>query len=95
MGRRANPRLIGAFIVGAVALIVIGLLVFGRGRLFIEKRTYVLYFDGSVKGSNVGAPRVLFASWPTIWSVTRMRCCMGRAGTGDNRCAICRLHRWP
>jgi paraquat-inducible protein B len=56
MGRRANPTLIGAFIVGAVALIVIGLLVFGRGQLFTEKRTYVLYFDGSVKGLNVGAP---------------------------------------
>jgi hypothetical protein len=34
MGRRANPTLIGAFLVGAVALIVIGLLVFGRGQLF-------------------------------------------------------------
>jgi paraquat-inducible protein B len=56
MGRRANPTLIGAFIVGAVALIVISLLVFGRGQLFTETRTYVLYFDGSVKGLNVGAP---------------------------------------
>jgi paraquat-inducible protein B len=56
MGRRANPTLIGAFIVGAVALIVIGLLVFSRGRFFSETRQYVLYFDGSVKGLNVGAP---------------------------------------
>jgi paraquat-inducible protein B len=56
MGRRANPTLIGAFIVGAAALIVIGLLVFGRGQFFTEKRTYVLYFDGSVKGLNIGAP---------------------------------------
>jgi paraquat-inducible protein B len=56
MGRRANPTLIGAFIVGAVALIVIGLLVFGRGQLFTETRAFVLYFDGSVKGLNVGAP---------------------------------------
>jgi paraquat-inducible protein B len=56
MGRRANPTLIGGFIVGAVALIVIALLVFGRGQFFAEKRTYVLYFDGSVKGLNVGAP---------------------------------------
>jgi paraquat-inducible protein B len=55
MGRRANPTLIGAFLVGAAALIVIGLLVFGRGQFFTEKRTYVLYFDGSVKGLGVGA----------------------------------------
>jgi paraquat-inducible protein B len=56
MGKRANPTVIGAFIVGAVALIVIGLLVFGRGRFFTETRKFVLYFDGSVKGLNVGAP---------------------------------------
>ena len=34
MGRRANPTVIGAFIIGAVALIVIGLLVLGRGHFF-------------------------------------------------------------
>ncbi|HSF34275.1 MAG TPA: MlaD family protein [Candidatus Tectomicrobia bacterium] len=56
MGRRANPTLIGVFIVGAVALIVVGLLVFGRGQFFTETRTFVLFFDGSVKGLNVGAP---------------------------------------
>jgi paraquat-inducible protein B len=56
MGRRANPTLIGAFIVGAVALIVVGLLVFSRSQLFTETQTFVLFFDGSVKGLNVGAP---------------------------------------
>jgi paraquat-inducible protein B len=56
MGRRANPTLIGAFLVGAVVLIVIGILVFARGQFFTEKRTFVLFFDGSVKGLNVGAP---------------------------------------
>jgi paraquat-inducible protein B len=56
MGRRANPTLIGAFLVGAVALVVIGILVFARSQFFTEKRTFVLYFDGSVKGLNVGAP---------------------------------------
>jgi paraquat-inducible protein B len=56
MGRRANPTLIGAFIIGVVALIVMGLLIFGGGRFFSETQTFVLYFDGSVKGLNVGAP---------------------------------------
>jgi paraquat-inducible protein B len=60
MGRRANPTVIGAFIIGAVALIVIGLLVLGRGQFFSEIRTYVLYFDGSVKGLNVGSPVELY-----------------------------------
>jgi paraquat-inducible protein B len=56
MGRRANPTVIGAFIIGAVALIVIGLLVLGRSHLFSETRTFVLNFDGSVKGLTIGAP---------------------------------------
>jgi paraquat-inducible protein B len=56
MGRRANPTLIGAFIAGAAVLVVIGLLIFGRSQFFSEKRAYVLYFDGSVKGLQVGAP---------------------------------------
>jgi paraquat-inducible protein B len=56
MGRRANPALIGAFLVGAMAIIVIGILVFARGQFLTEKRTFVVYFDSSVKGLNVGAP---------------------------------------
>jgi paraquat-inducible protein B len=56
MGKRANPTMIGAFIIGAVVLMIAGLLVFGRGHFFSESRTFVLYFDGSVKGLNVGAP---------------------------------------
>lgn len=56
MGKRANPTLIGGFLVGAVVLIVAALLLFGRGRLFTPKQTFVLFFDESVKGLNVGAP---------------------------------------
>ncbi len=56
MGRKANPTVIGAFIVGAVVLIVAALMVFGSGQLFTQKNTFVLYFDGSVNGLNVGAP---------------------------------------
>jgi paraquat-inducible protein B len=56
MGRRANPTLIGAFLIGAVGLIVIGILVLARGQFFADKRTFVLFFEGSVKGLNVGAP---------------------------------------
>jgi phospholipid/cholesterol/gamma-HCH transport system substrate-binding protein len=56
MRKRANPAVIGGFVVGAVALIVIGVLLFGRGRFLTERRTYVLYFDDSVEGLSVGAP---------------------------------------
>jgi paraquat-inducible protein B len=56
MTKKANPKLIGAFVVGAVALAAIGVIVFGSGKLFVKKYLWVLYFPGSVKGLNVGAP---------------------------------------
>ena len=31
MGKKANPAVIGGFVVGAVALLVVGVLVFGSG----------------------------------------------------------------
>ena len=56
MARRANPALIGAFVVGAVALAVVGLVVFGGGRVFRLTKPMVAYFDESVKGVAIGAP---------------------------------------
>jgi paraquat-inducible protein B len=53
---RANPKVIGAFVVGAVALVVIGVLLLGGAQWLTEKRAIVAYFEGSVKGLNVGAP---------------------------------------
>jgi phospholipid/cholesterol/gamma-HCH transport system substrate-binding protein len=53
---RANPTVIGAFVVGAIALIVIGLLVFGGASWFAKRNTYIAYFPGSVNGLRVGAP---------------------------------------
>ena len=56
MGRKANPVLIGAFVVGAIALGVVGIVVFGSGRLFADTTPFVMYFTGSVDGLNVGSP---------------------------------------
>lgn len=58
MGSKANPTVIGAFVVGAVALIVVGVLLFGGGKFFQEKAPFVIFFDSSVQGLNVGAPVV-------------------------------------
>jgi paraquat-inducible protein B len=60
MSQHANKTLIGGFVVGALALVVVGVLIFGSGRLFRDTNRYILFFDGSVKGLNVGAP-VLFS----------------------------------
>jgi len=56
MSKKANPTVIGMFIVTGVVLGVIGLIVFSSGNLFSRKQKYILYFDGSVKGMNKGAP---------------------------------------
>jgi paraquat-inducible protein B len=58
MSRRGDPKLIGAFVVGAAVLVVAGILVFGSGRWFSERTVFVMFFEGSVKGLNVGSPVV-------------------------------------
>jgi paraquat-inducible protein B len=56
MSQKISPTLIGAFVVGAVALLVIGVVAFGSGQLFRKTQEFVLYFDGSVNGLHMGAP---------------------------------------
>lgn len=56
MNKKISPTLIGAFVVGAVALLVVAVIAFGSGRLFRETKEFVLYFDGTVNGLHVGAP---------------------------------------
>jgi paraquat-inducible protein B len=56
MSKQANPRIIGAFVVGALALVVAGVLILGSGRLFTERKTFVMFFQGSVQGLSKGAP---------------------------------------
>jgi paraquat-inducible protein B len=55
VSEKANPTLIGAFLLGAIALIVAGLMVFGSGQLFTETETYVAYFPETISGLNDGA----------------------------------------
>ena len=57
MARKANPALIGAFVLGAIALGVAGLVVFGGGKFFRQTQEWVAYFgDESVKGLSIGSP---------------------------------------
>jgi paraquat-inducible protein B len=56
MSKQANPVAIGAFVLGAIALLVLGIVVFGSGRLFADTTPFVLYFSGSVDGLSVGSP---------------------------------------
>jgi paraquat-inducible protein B len=56
MAKRVSPTLIGAFVVGAIALAVCAVLVLGGRRWFQSPVTCVMAFDGSVAGLSVGAP---------------------------------------
>jgi paraquat-inducible protein B len=56
MSLRANPAVIGAFVVGAVALLLVALLIWGGTGLFRTKLHYVLFFDSTVTGLTKGAP---------------------------------------
>ncbi|WP_279086241.1 MlaD family protein, partial [Bilophila wadsworthia] len=63
MSKSANKTLIGAFVVGATALLLLAIAVFGSGKLFQTTSRYVLFFDGSISGLSVGSP-VLFRGVP-------------------------------
>src|SRR6266481_2035144 len=55
MGKRVNPALIGAFVLGAIGLIVTAVVIFGSGRLFRKSHEFVIYFGGDINGLRVGA----------------------------------------
>ncbi len=58
MSKKASKTLIGVFVLGAIALIVAGVAVFGSGKFFKKTQKFVMFFEGSVKGLQVGAPVV-------------------------------------
>jgi len=56
MSTKVSPTLIGAFVVGALALLIVAVIAFGSGQLFRKTQEFILYFDGSVNGLRIGGP---------------------------------------
>jgi phospholipid/cholesterol/gamma-HCH transport system substrate-binding protein len=56
--KRASRTVIGIFVVSALALVVAGVLIFGSGDFLKDRYKFILFFQDSVKGLNVGAPVV-------------------------------------
>jgi len=56
MAKQANRKMIGGFVVIAIGIMAASVVIFGSGDLFKETRKHVLYFEGSVKGLNIGSP---------------------------------------
>lgn len=54
--KKANPTILGLFVVLGLALGVVGVVIFGSGTLFHPQQKSILYFDGSLKGLSPGAP---------------------------------------
>ena len=77
MSKKANPTLVGAFVLGALGLLVFGILVLSKGALFNDSFTCVAFFDESIDGLDVGAP-VDFQG-VRIGTVTDVRLVMDRA----------------
>jgi paraquat-inducible protein B len=70
MSKQANPTVIGGFVLGALALVVITILALSSGALLRERIEMVTFFPGSVQGLNVGA-QVQFQGVP-IGQVTNI-----------------------
>ncbi len=53
--KRANPTVIGSFVLIALALVAFAVMALGGAKLFTPKQRAIAYFEGSVKGLSVGS----------------------------------------
>ncbi len=58
MSRSADPKIIGGFVLGGAALLVMAVILLADGGIFSNRPTYNLYFEGSTTGLQVGSPVV-------------------------------------
>ena len=70
MSTKANPTIIGVFVLGAILIAIGAVVFFGSADLFAKKQTYVSYFAQSVSGLQTGS-NVKFKG-VTIGKVTRV-----------------------
>lgn len=53
---KASPKLVGAFVVGGIALVIVGVLTFGSLQFLRTHLSAVMYFDEDLTGLDPGAP---------------------------------------
>ena len=56
MSAKAHPRAVGAFVLGAVALVLVAIALLSSGNWFARRDRFSVFFPGSVRGLNKGAP---------------------------------------
>lgn len=70
MNLQNHKAAVGAFILAALALLVTGIIALGGGKYLASDTEYVLYFNNSVTGLNIGSPVMLRGV--NIGTVTRI-----------------------
>ncbi|MGO9454064.1 MAG: MlaD family protein [Candidatus Binataceae bacterium] len=81
MGKRANPTLVGAFVIAALAVIVAVVITLGSSHFFVREHKFVMFFNSDVDGLNIGAP-VKFRG-VEIGTVTNILLSLGGLGAGS------------
>jgi len=56
VSKHVSKTAIGAFVIGAIALVVAIVVIVGSGKFFTTTVPCIFYFDGSVQGLSVGSP---------------------------------------
>lgn len=56
MSRSINPKIIGVFVTGALVVFVMLILFFGSAKLLSPSVRYILFFEHSINGLDVGSP---------------------------------------
>ncbi|HWA85326.1 MAG TPA: MlaD family protein [Opitutus sp.] len=56
MKTKVRPAVVGAFVIGAIVFAIIALLAFGRVSFFSKPQRFVVYFDESIHGLDLGSP---------------------------------------
>ncbi|MDR0352109.1 MAG: MlaD family protein [Opitutaceae bacterium] len=91
MKTKISPPLIGLFVLGAIAIGVVALLSFGGARFFSKPQQFIVYFDESIHGLDVGSPVKLRGV--RIGRVADLSVCMNRASGDSVVAVVCELNR--
>ena len=81
MGKKANPTMVGAFVLGSLAIVIAVVIGLGSSHLFTREHKFVMFFSSDVNGLNVGAP-VKFRG-VEIGSVSSILLSLGGLGGGS------------
>jgi len=81
MGKKASPTMVGAFVLGSLAIVIATIIGLSSSHLFAHEHKFVMFFSSDVNGLNVGAP-VKFRG-VDVGTVTNILLSLGGLGAGN------------